>query len=391
MMAEYGRRSVRRVEAASLIERIAEEVREPVRSTLAVADQLRRMRLPEGAATYLDTISEASAAVLDLLETASDLQSAELGRFTLAPEPRRLQDLMDDVEGRWRGRAENAGVTLLVSYDGDPECAALVDCPRLLQVFDALIGHALAHVRHGVIEASLKTQASDDGVGISGRVRDNGARYTGEYLAHLFDAGGAGNDEAGGMAVRLGLALASRTLQAMGGRVSAKPNVGAGATMTFDATLRAGGVGEAEAAPSLTEAARSAHILVVDDNATNRMVVEALCEMFDCSTESVVDGIEAVEAAKGGRFDVILMDIKMPRMDGVTATREIRKLKGPGGRVPIIALTANADPDEVNEYLQAGMHAVVEKPIKPERLMEALDAVLTAAANAAPGKDAAAA
>jgi CheY-like chemotaxis protein len=106
------------------------------------------------------------------------------------------------------------------------------------------------------------------------------------------------------------------------------------------------------------------------------MVVEALCEMFDCSTESVVDGMEAVEAARAGRFDVILMDIKMPRMDGVTATREIRKLAAPAGRVPIIALTANADADEVQQYLAAGMRSVVEKPIKPERLLEALDSAL---------------
>jgi CheY-like chemotaxis protein len=83
-----------------------------------------------------------------------------------------------------------------------------------------------------------------------------------------------------------------------------------------------------------------------------------------------------VEAARGGRFDVILMDIKMPRMDGVTATREIRQLAGLAGRVPIIALTANADADEVQQYLAAGMRGVVEKPIKPERLLEALDGAL---------------
>jgi CheY-like chemotaxis protein len=92
----------------------------------------------------------------------------------------------------------------------------------------------------------------------------------------------------------------------------------------------------------------------------------------------VADGVEAVEAARTGRFDVILMDIKMPRMDGVTATREIRKLKGPAGSAPIVALTANADPDEAREYMSAGMLCVVEKPIKPERLLEALDMALAA-------------
>ena len=111
---------------------------------------------------------------------------------------------------------------------------------------------------------------------------------------------------------------------------------------------------------------------MVDDNATNRMVAETLCEMFDCTSESATDGIEAVEAARTGRFDLILMDIKMPRMDGVTATREIRALAGAAGRVPIIALTANADPEDAAGYLRAGMNGVVEKPMKPENLLRAL-------------------
>jgi CheY-like chemotaxis protein len=118
---------------------------------------------------------------------------------------------------------------------------------------------------------------------------------------------------------------------------------------------------------------------VVDDNATNRMVAEALCEMFDCTSECVEDGVEAVEAARSGRFDLILMDIKMPRMDGVEATKAIRALPGRAGAVPIIALTANADPEDAQAYIACGMHTVVEKPIKPERLLQAINAALSAA------------
>ena len=106
------------------------------------------------------------------------------------------------------------------------------------------------------------------------------------------------------------------------------------------------------------------------------MVAEALCEMFDCTSEQVVDGVEAVEAARSGRFDLILMDIKMPRMDGVAATRAIRELPGRAGAAPIVALTANADPADVATYLAAGMQDVVEKPIKPERLAIVLSALL---------------
>lgn len=106
------------------------------------------------------------------------------------------------------------------------------------------------------------------------------------------------------------------------------------------------------------------------------MVAEALCDMFECTSEQAVDGVEAVEMAKGGRYDLILMDIKMPRMDGIAATRAIREMGGRAGGVPIVALTANADPADVQTYIAAGMQDVVEKPIKPERLATVLSALL---------------
>jgi CheY-like chemotaxis protein len=367
--------------SGAMVERICIEVREPVAHALAAAEGLKRMRLPEGAAQHLETIAAAARATLTLLDVAAELQKAEDGRLAIAPAPRRLQELMDDIEARWRAQAEEAGVTLLVSYDGAPDCAASLDAARLMQVFDALIGHAMAHSARGVVEASLQVRPGSDGGGqgfhLTGRVRDNGVTYAAAYLAGLFSAEGDAA-LAGGVGVKLELMLAERAIGAMSGRLTAKSNPGPGATLAFELAATAAADGEGSAGPQADdgEPGRSAHILVVDDNATNRMVVEALCEMFDCSTESVVDGVEAVEAARAGRFDVILMDIKMPRMDGVTATREIRKLAAPAGRVPIIALTANADADEVQQYLAAGMRCVVEKPIKPERLMEALDDAL---------------
>ncbi|RYG15107.1 MAG: response regulator, partial [Caulobacteraceae bacterium] len=122
------------------------------------------------------------------------------------------------------------------------------------------------------------------------------------------------------------------------------------------------------------------HILIVDDNATNRVVAQALCEMFGCTSETAEDGVEAVEAVQERRFDMILMDIKMPRMDGVQATQAIRALPGEVRNIPIVALTANADPEDARRYLSIGMAAVVEKPIKPERLRMAMNAALEQAA-----------
>jgi CheY-like chemotaxis protein len=227
---------------------------------------------------------------------------------------------------------------------------------------------------------------------LEGRVRDNASSHAPTYLRQLFNPLNPAFEK-GEMGVALSLALAARRIGALGGAILAEPNVGAGASVAFSFTAHENSAVAADMDPADEIHSRRAHVLVVDDNATNRMVVEALCEMFDCSTESVTDGVEAVEAAREGRFDVILMDIKMPRMDGVTATRQIRAMDGLAGRAPIIALTANADPDEVREYLRAGMYCVVEKPIKPERLLDALDTVLSQIANdvVLPGTDIAAA
>ena len=373
--------------ASTLLERVCAEVREPIAHALAAAEALKRLRLRDDAGAHLDVIADGAQAALALLDVAADLQKAEVGRLDIATAPRRLQELMDNIEARWRGHAETAGVTLLVSYDGAPDCAAVIDSGRLMQVFDALIGHALAHSQRGVVEASLQVREAGGALALTGRVRDNGHAYPPDYLAGMF-RGHSDAAAVGGAGLQLQLMLAQRAIEAMSGALEAKANPGPGATVAFELAAEAAADEAASEADANAEPARSAHILVVDDNATNRMVVEALCEMFDCSTESVADGIEAVEAAKGGRYDVILMDIKMPRMDGVTATREIRKLPAPAGRVPIIALTANADVDEVAQYLAAGMRAVVEKPIKPERLLEALDAAL---AERAPPASAAAA
>ncbi|HEY5072504.1 MAG TPA: response regulator [Caulobacteraceae bacterium] len=358
---------------SQIIARACEDLLGPMRETSLALDRLRQCSLDPQAMGHCQAAVSASGKVLLLLETASELQKVEAGQMVLTPQPRRLRELMDEVDSRWRAASEQSGVSLMVSYDGDPECAVMVDWDRLLLVFDALVARALANVGLGVVEASLATRLSDDGVVIACRVRDDGALLATRGADQLSAASSSHAGE--GIGVSLGLVLASHVVTAMGGRLETQANVGAGATLAFEVTLKAPRTAD-ENPDARAPGGRAAHILVVDDNATNRMVVEALCAMFECSTESVTDGVEAVEAARVGRFDVILMDIKMPRMDGLTATREIRKLRGAAGRPPIVALTANAGADDVQAYLAAGMCGVVEKPIKAERLLAALENAL---------------
>ena len=356
---------------------MSHELRTPMNGVLAVAELLRRQPLSPQSQAHVTTIMESSESLLRILQDALDLSRAEAGELDLHPEPTPLRALMDDVQALWAPRASQDDVTLMVSYEGDTELAAVTDGMRLKQLFNNLIGNALKFARNGVVEARLKAVARGDRISLEARVRDDGPGVDPERVDDIFDpfVHGSGPDGAG-----LGLAICRQIVERMDGRIWAENNPGRGATFAFDLDVE-----RTEAPVAVRSNVESIgdgglltnpHILIVDDNATNRVVAQALCEMFGCTSETAEDGVEALEAVQERRFDLVLMDIKMPRMDGVQATQAIRALDGPVGAIPIVALTANADPDDARKYVEIGMAAVVEKPIKPERLRMAMNLAL---------------
>ncbi len=356
---------------------MSHELRTPMNGVLAVAELLRRQPLNITSQAHIATIVESSETLLRILQDALDLSRAEAGELELHAGPAPLRAVMDDVEALWAPRALQDNVRLMIGYEGDTDLVAVVDGMRLKQVFNNLIGNALKFARNGVVEARLKAWLDGETIQVEARVRDDGPGVDADRVDAIFEpfVHGSGPDGAG-----LGLAICRQVVDRMGGRIWAENNPGRGATFAFDLTLpRAERGPEVDVAPSelvQLNPIDNPHVLIVDDNATNRIVAQALCEMFGCSSETAEDGLEALEAVQARPFDLILMDIKMPRMDGVEATRAIRALTGPERNLPIIALTANADPDDARAYLADGMAAVVEKPIKPERLRQAMHAAL---------------
>lgn len=362
---------------------MSHELRTPMNGVLAVAELLRRQPLNAQAQAHVSTIVESSETLLRILQDALDLSRAEAGELELQSDPTPLRAMMDDVQAMWAPRASQDNVTLMVSYEGDTELTGLLDGMRIKQVFNNLIGNALKFARNGVVEAGLKAVADGHNIRLEARIRDDGPGIDPARVDMIFEpfVHGSGPDGAG-----LGLSICRQIIDRMGGRIWAENNAGRGATFAFDLEIP---LAETPAAvESNVEALTdfdvhdSPHILIVDDNATNRVVAQALCEMFGCTSETAEDGIEAVEAVQERRFDMVLMDIKMPRMDGVQATHTIRALDHPARNIPIVALTANADPEDARRYLSSGMAAVVEKPIKPERLRMAMNAALDQAAAA---------
>jgi signal transduction histidine kinase/AmiR/NasT family two-component response regulator len=366
---------------------MSHELRTPMNGVLAVAELLRRQPLGPDAQAYVQTIIDSSETLLRILSDALDLSRAEGGELELTAQPIFLNEIMDDVQALWTPRAAQDGVSLMAGYGGDPDLAVEVDVVRLKQVYNNLIGNSLKYARNGVVEASLKASASGDGVRLEGRVRDNGKGDGTQRLESAFEPFAEGPDHGSG----LGLAICRQIVERMGGRIWAERNQGEGSTFGFEVFAPRAELNRQGAAGNVAELAElhlaaEPHILIVDDNATNRVVAQALCEMFGCTSECAEDGLQAVEAAKNRHFDMILMDIKMPRMDGVQATQAIRALPGPEKDTPIVALTANADPDDAKHYLSIGMAAVVEKPIKPERLRQAMTVALSGAETGAEGK-----
>jgi CheY-like chemotaxis protein len=356
-----------------IFDRVTADIRQQMAGIAALTEQLARQRLTPDAQACLASITEAAESVRRVLDAALDIRSVEGEGLRLTPAPLKLRDLMDEVQDHWRPAAAMGGVTLLVSYDGDPDAAVMGDRERLLQIFHGFIGEAVAGARRGAVEASLRARDAGERLRLEGRVRAprDAAWDTRRLAARVREV-----DSQFGLEVALGVVLARRLVQEHAGQLGEETHAGAGHTLLFEFALPKTA---AKPEPERKPAGRSAHVLVVDDNATNRMVAQALCEMFDCTCEAANDGLEAVEAARAGRFDLILMDIKMPRMDGVTAARAIRELPGEAGEVPIVALTANADPDDAADYLAAGMDGVVEKPMKPEHLLSVLRQALAAA------------
>lgn len=329
---------------------VGRALRTPLSGVLALADLLQKQPLTDDGRMFARTIVESCRTMISALDDAEAILGAEDGALPLDVRPTSLRALVDALQTRWRAEG-----SVFVAYDGPPDLEVEIDPERVRQVFDGLIRAALERARGNPVEASLSAARDGARVRICGRVRDAG--------------GGDAADAS------LALTLCARIAERLGGSIRTDANVGAGATTLFEFSA-------AEAAPEdETDAIslrvkRPAHILVVDDNATNRMVAEALCEMFDCTCECAEDGVEAVETVRSGRFDLVLMDIRMPRMDGVEATRAIRALGTPASSVPIVALTANADPEDKKSYLACGMHSVVEKPIKPEQLLAAINSAL---------------
>jgi signal transduction histidine kinase/ActR/RegA family two-component response regulator len=358
---------------------MSHEIRTPLNGVLAVAEIIRRKSRQDDLAPLVDTILHSGGTLLRLLNDALDLSRAEASGLELNEEPVLAAGLLDEVMGLWSAQAELKGVTLSADYSGPENLWLTADRVRIQQVINNLVSNAMKFTKAGGVQVRLSAERRGERFRLRGEVADDGPGVPPDRLQSIFTPFQQTEDGVRLGGAGLGLAVCRQILERMDGTIEAAANPGGGALFTFEAPLRPAAEPRGLTPPvSPVETAGGAlHVLIVDDNATNRLVAQTLCEMFGCTCESVEDGAAAVEAAATGRFGLVLMDVKMPGMDGVEATRRIRSGRTAGSTVPILAVTANADPTDAAFYRVCGMNGVVEKPVKPERLLEAMSAVLS--------------
>lgn len=350
---------------------MSHEIRTPLNGMVGAVEGLAHTGLSSEQTALLDLLKDSSADLEQALGDILDFAGMDEGTTALDRSPLHLGDLVRETAGHFQRRFADKGLALHVRLAATAETWVTGDRARLRQVISHLLANALKFTDAG--EASVTVTREADGFHIA--VSDTGRGFDMTQSERLFDhfeqADASSTRPVGGAG--LGLAIGRRLAAMMGGRLEARSRPGEGSTFTLVVPLL-----DCDA-PADTEQVdvsldRPLRILVVDDHPTNRKVAELILAQVGAQVASAGGGAEACDLFAEGRYDAILMDVQMPGMDGLTATRRIREMEAARrqARTPILMLTANALPEHVEASRAAGADQHLTKPIQPASLFAAL-------------------
>ncbi|PZQ59512.1 MAG: hybrid sensor histidine kinase/response regulator [Phenylobacterium zucineum] len=377
------RAATRRAQAAStaksdFLATMSHEIRTPLNSILGFTGLVAEdPGLSPENRRRLELVGRAGRSLADLVNDLLDFAKVEAGRLELVLSAASPAAVLRDACAIVAPTAEAKGLSLAVEIasegEGDAEAFLSLDEARLRQVLLNLLANAVkftasggvtARLRAGPAPGALRFEISDTGIGIAPEVQ-------GRLFQRFSQADGSISRSYGGTG--LGLAISRALVDQMGGDIGVSSALGQGAT--FWIALSAAPAAAPLPATSVVAVeadAAAARVLLVDDHPMNRELGQAILTLAGCEVVAVSDGAQAVAMARTGDFDVVLMDVHMPGMDGLTASRAIRALPGLAGAVPIVALTADVRPEQVAACREAGMTDHIGKPINRDQLLEAV-------------------
>jgi two-component system, sensor histidine kinase len=361
---------------SSFLAMMSHELRTPLNALLGSAELMARTTLDTTQANYVRMFNEAGRLMMAMVNDVLDYAKIEAGQLEIEKHPTSLKQLALELETLWGPHAASKGLYLKVDTTRLDWDMVIGDPTRLRQIVFNLVSNAVKFTVSGGVTIRINSVTTGRDSRVEIEVEDTGVGIPLDRQASIFKAfiqadstitrrfGGTG----------LGLAIAKSLAQQMQGDLTLTSAPGKGSTFLFEgrfeATLELESAAH-EAAPE-TEINRPLQVLAVDDNALNRQILAAMLDLWPVNTVWATNGVEALEAMELQAFDVVLMDVQMPIMDGMTATRRVREGQGINRDTPIVALTANARKEDRAMCMASGMTDFVTKPISAEALANAL-------------------
>ncbi|MEL6371488.1 MAG: response regulator [Pseudomonadota bacterium] len=380
---------------------MSHEVRTPLNGVLGMAQVLQTTINDPTKREKVDTIIDCGESLLRLLNDVLDHAKAEAGALTFEPRPEDVRAVIRQTTELYRPTAQSKGLALHFDDREVDHPYVELDAVRLRQCIGNIVSNAIKFTDNGAVLVRMKSDIDPDQPNVATfkiEVSDTGIGMTeqqGERIFNAFEqADNSISRRFGGTG--LGLAVTKDIIEAMGGTISVRSMLGVGTTFQINlfwpVCAKAALVSGAPSIPDLKAstnsnsaedpqtdqvadeegAQRQIRVLVAEDNQVNYQVVAALLKPLNVELRWVENGLDAIDALRKEPFDVVLMDVNMPEMDGLTATREIRRSSEPYARVPIITLTAAAGQDDNDRSIEAGANAFLTKPVRADTLKAAI-------------------
>ena len=365
---------------SAFLANMSHEIRTPLNGVLGMAQVLEATNLDQAQREYLTTIIESGKNLMALLNDVLDLSKIEAGKFDIVPADTNLAHLLRRQLNLWKPRAQEKGLDLSLAFDAELPTFLSFDAVRVQQCISNLISNAIKFTAKGSVDVFVKPKPLPHGAHmIEVEVRDTGTGMDAGTLGRLFQPFAQADEtisrQHGGSG--LGLSITRRLAELMGGGASATSELGQGSTFRF--SFRGA---PARATPS-TNSGRSSdggdvrmllrnsnlRVLLVDDHPINRQVASLFLRPFNMRIVEAVNGAEALEALQRETFDLVLLDMHMPVMDGPTTVARIRASGMPWAATPVVALTADAMSGDKERYLAMGMNGYLSKPLAERDLL----------------------